>query len=278
MLDLSGWPELASHASAIAEIAAAAKPLAIEPLIVGAFARDLHLQYAHQIAIERQTVDVDIALAVADWASFQALKERLVASGVFKQTPSAAHKLTHRTGLPLDLVPFGRLERSDRTIAWPPDGAVVMNVFGFREASTSAVTVVFPGGTRMQVVSLSALALLKLVSWTARGLETGDRDATDLYLVLKNFLRSGNESRLWNEFSAWVDQDDFDYESAGGRMLGRDVRQLLDVEGHDRIKQILAQQIELDPLGRLPSAMSSWDQEGARRLLEGMLQGLQEDD
>lgn len=277
MLDVSDWPELRLHGAVFAEIAAAARSLEIDPLIVGAFARDLHLQYAHRIAVVRQTADVDVALAVADWTGFQTLKKRLIDSGAFAASDRAAHALTHRAGLPLDLVPFGNVERRDRTIAWPPDGEIVMNAFGFREASTTSVTAVFPGGTQMQVVSLPALALLKLVAWTARGRETGDRDAVDLFLVLKNFLRAGNEPRLWGEFSAWVEEVDFDYEPAGGRMVGRDVRRMLDVTGFDRVRQWLAQQIEVDPPGRLPSAMRPGDPEAARRLLEEMLRGLEED-
>ncbi|MBX9632400.1 MAG: nucleotidyl transferase AbiEii/AbiGii toxin family protein [Burkholderiales bacterium] len=274
MLDLSGWPELKLHGSVLAEIAAAARSLEIEPLIVGAFARDLHLQYAHRIAVVRQTADVDIALAVADWAAFQALKKRLIDSELFGASDRIAHRLTHRAGLPLDLVPFGNLERSDRTIAWPPEGEVVMNVFGFREASTASVTAVFPGGARMQIVSLPALVLLKLVAWVARGRETGDRDAVDLFLVLKNYLRAGNEARLWDEFPSWVEEVDFDYEPAGGRMVGYDLRSVLDVNGLDLVRQLVAQQIELDPPGRLPSAMSPRNPEAARRLLQEMLQGL----
>lgn len=276
MLDLSDWPELTLHGSVFAEIAAAASSLEIKALIVGAFARDLHLQYAHRIAVARQTADVDIALAVADWAAFQALKKRLIDSGVFSASDRIAHRLTHRAGLPLDLVPFGNVERSDRTIAWPPAGEVVMNVFGFREASTASVTAVFPGGTRMQIVSLPALALLKVVAWMARGRETGDRDEVDLFLVLKNFLRADNEPRLRGEFSAWIEEVDFDYESAGGRMLGRDLQRMLDAAGVEQVRQWLTQQIELDPPGRLPSAMSPRNPEAARRLLQEMLRGLEE--
>ena len=42
--------------------AEAAAPLGIEPLVTGAFARDLHLLYGRGIAPRRETVDLDLAL------------------------------------------------------------------------------------------------------------------------------------------------------------------------------------------------------------------------
>jgi predicted nucleotidyltransferase len=78
LLDFSQRPDLALHAEIIGDIASVAEPLGIAPLIVGAFARDLHLLYGHGIETLRQTEDLDFALAVPDWSAFDALQERLI--------------------------------------------------------------------------------------------------------------------------------------------------------------------------------------------------------
>lgn len=66
-LDFSQRRELSLHASIVADVEAAAASVGTYVLIVGAFARDLHLLYRYAIDTKRQTEDVDIALAIPDW-------------------------------------------------------------------------------------------------------------------------------------------------------------------------------------------------------------------
>ena len=180
LLDFSRRPELALHTRVIADVEAAAAALGIAPLIAGAFARDLHLHYAQGVPIQRATQDIDFALAVPDWAAFAALRGRLLQAGLFTESSGAAHRMRHHTGWKVDLVPFGGIESPARTIAWPPLGERVMDVFGFREALAAAQQVLFPGGVQTRVVSLPALALLKLVCWQDRHYQSPRKDASDL--------------------------------------------------------------------------------------------------
>jgi predicted nucleotidyltransferase len=41
--------------------------------------------------------------------------------------------------VPLDIVPFGGVEDSQRRIALPPDGATVMSLLGFAEALRAVI-------------------------------------------------------------------------------------------------------------------------------------------
>ncbi len=132
-----------------------------------------------------------------------------------------------------------RSTAGSRMIAWPPRGEVVMDVFGFQEAVKSAHEIVLPGAVRASVVSLPALALLKLICWNERHYVSPGKDAHDLMLILKNYLPVGNEARLWGEFAAWTQDEGFDYECAGARMLGHDVRALLDEKGVQRVSGLL---------------------------------------
>lgn len=276
LLDFSQRRELTLHAHIVADVEAAAGPLGIKTMIVGAFARDLHLLHEHGIETKRQTEDIDFALAVPDWGAFAALNERLIASGSFKVSPTAAHRLRHRNGLPVDLVPFGRVETRERKIAWPPRGEVVMDVFGFNEALSTAHEVALSGNVRTRVVSLPALALLKIICWQDRHYQSPLKDAQDLHLIVYNYLHAGNEARLWQEFIEWTQEDGFQYELAGARMLGHDIRALLDDDGIYRVGGLLSEHADSQKPALLPNEMNPAEPDRARALLEAMLGGLME--
>jgi predicted nucleotidyltransferase len=274
LLDFSGRSDLGLHAEIVGDIAGAAEPLGIASLIVGAFARDLHLLYGHSIETSRRTEDLDFAMAVPDWSAFEALQQRLIATARFSPSPTAEHRLRHRNGLQIDLVPFGRVETRERKIAWPPRGEVVLNVFGFREAQASACDVVFPGNVRGRVASLPALALLKIVCWNDRHYASPRKDAHDLLLIVKNYLLAGNEGRLLDQFVEWTQENSFDYELAGARLLGHDVRALLDDQGIEKVGRLLSEQADPRTPAQLPAEMAPGDPDRARALLDAMLRGL----
>ncbi|MDQ3060569.1 MAG: nucleotidyl transferase AbiEii/AbiGii toxin family protein [Pseudomonadota bacterium] len=274
LLDFSLRPELGLHARVVADIEAVAAPMGITPMVTGAFARDLHLLYRGGIDMQRKTEDIDFGLAMSDWTTFAALRECLIASGNFQASPRVAHQLRHGNGLLVDLVPFGSIETGARKIAWPPAGDVVMDVFGFREALASAHPVMLPGNVQTRVVSLPALALLKIVCWQDRHYRSPRKDAHDIQVILQHYLTASNVERLFEEFTDWTQDDDFQYELAGPRMLGHDMRQLLDPPGCDFMAGLLRAQVDPDKLGVLPSEMNTLDAGRARQWLAALLRGL----
>jgi predicted nucleotidyltransferase len=278
LLDFSLRPELALHARVVADVEAAVvalgTDLGIKPIIAGAFARDLHLQYGHGIALQRKTEDIDFALAVPDWETFAALREQLTKSGAFTGSTMAAHRLRHHSSWPVDLVPFGGVESPDRKIAWPPRQEFSMDVFGFQEALACSVAVLLPGKIKTRVVSLAALALLKIVCWQDRHYASPRKDAYDLQMILSHYLAAGNEPRLWDEFVEWAQDDDFDYELAGPRMLGQDIRQMLDQPGLEQVIRVLLEQTDAGKPGLLPNEMNSADPDRAAALLKALLRGI----
>ena len=158
MLDLARSQKLDWLAQRMADVRTAAP--GVEPLIVGALARDLLLHYGSGFKIERATADVDCALAVADWAQYSAMRDALLASGLFSPYRDTAHKLRHGRFGWIDLIPFGGLARSDGTIAWPPAGDEVMTVIGYAEAASAAITVSLPNNQSARVVSFVLSARL----------------------------------------------------------------------------------------------------------------------
>jgi predicted nucleotidyltransferase len=153
-------------------------------LIAGAQARDLLLKYGYDIDTSRRTSDVDFALRVGSWAEFHEIRSALLASGEFAEYPRALHKLKFRGVLEVDIVPFGGIESPGRTIAWPPDQDFEMSMFGFEEILGSVIEVQLPEEQSAKVVSLAALALLKLEAWRDRRRREPGKDAHDFRLIL----------------------------------------------------------------------------------------------
>jgi len=228
-LDLSNKPELVWLSRLVADVQVVAREHDL--LLVGAQARDLLLMHAYRIDTRRATEDVDLAFLVGDWRQFFDLRTRLVESGRFSEHTSTLHKLTHHgVGTSrVDLIPFAGVEDADRHIAWPPDGAVVMNVIGFREAREAALSVAMPDGVSVNVPPLHGLLLLKLSAWADRRLMPPlGKDAHDIRLLFKHYLEAGNQERLYVEAAHLLDRSDFDFEVAGAWLLGHDARALLE--------------------------------------------------
>lgn len=268
-LDFSQKAELAPLGRVLAALQAVAIPAGVEFVMMGAAARDIMLGYAHGIEAPRKTEDVDFAVLVDDWSQFACLRAALIAGGEFSTRRGApAHKLRfHKGDLPLDIVPFGAIERSDRTIAWPPENAEVFSCFGLREAFNASAWVYLPECAPVRVPSIPALAILKIVAWDDRKLLQPGKDAPDLLLYLRSYMDCDNFDRAAVEHPDLFDADDYDYHEAGARLLARDIGKLVDRPAVQRLLDILRP--EADEQGGLRLAnQSGLDLEHARRLVE----------
>jgi len=251
------------------------------PLILaGAAARDVLLVHAHGAEPQRATEDTDLALAVRDWEAFLRSREALVASGAFT-ADGPAQRLWFGDQR-LDIIPFGGVERRDRSIAWPPSGAEVMNVSGFAEALATAVSVRFPGGASFDVASLPALALLKIWAWQDRKYTAPGKDAGDPWEFLRYYAAAGNQDRLYgSEGEAALASFGFDLEKAGAWLLGRDAREVL-THGPDPKTALEALDVilkpETDPDGslKLVAQMPGGNRERQLSLLTAFHAGLGE--
>jgi predicted nucleotidyltransferase len=275
LLDFSQRRELSLHAEVAADVTTALASAEILGIVVGAFVRDLHLHYGAGIPIQRGTEDIDFAFAVRTWDEFHALRRKLLESGQFQSIEGKQHRLRHRNTKTVDLVPFGNVETEDRTVAWPPAGEVVMDVFGFQEAAATASPVLLPGGVGISIVSLPALALLKIVAWHDRHRRFPGKDAADLMLITSTYLDvASNKERLFAGFVVWTDEPDFDYELSGARLLGTDIRRLVSTDGLSKLNTILEPQIDEEYLGELPQEMSKRAPDLACSLLRHLHKGL----
>lgn len=274
-LDLSDRAVLGSLARLLSSVRRAADDTPL--LLVGAAARDILLVHAHGIAMQRATEDTDLALAVRDWEAFLRVRTALVASGTFT-AEGPAHRLWFGDQR-LDVIPFGGVERPDRSIAWPPEGVEVMNVRGLTEALATAVAVRLPGGVSIDVACLPALALLKIWAWEDRKYTTPGKDASDLWMFLQHHAEAGNEDRLYDEESDGLASFAFDLQKAGAWLLGKDAREVLahgpDPRGSlDTLDAILRPEIDPDGVLRLVAQMPPGDRERQVSLLTAFHTGL----
>lgn len=142
-------------------------------VVAGATARDLVMWHVYGTHAERATRDVGVAVCAVSWDAHDELVALLVATGYFKQHHEKRHSLIFHdpnvgSHVPLDLVPFGEIEAPAGAIAWPPKGEFVMNMLGFREAADTAINIDIGDALVVPVVSLPALALVKLLPWHDR--------------------------------------------------------------------------------------------------------------
>ena len=113
-LDFSQKPELRPLAELVGSLRSVSDPIGAQFLLIGAGARDLMLWHAFNIPATRQTMDVDFGVAVADWAAFEMLRRAVIDGGQFREDKGVAfHRFYHAaSGLPVDVVPFGGIERA----------------------------------------------------------------------------------------------------------------------------------------------------------------------
>lgn len=224
---------------AIEAIAKIAGSLKIPFFIIGASARDFLLTYGHNIATSRATLDIDIGVRVPDWDQYEKLRKGLIETGEFVAYEES-HRFKFQGGIFVDLIPFGPIADSNHNIQWPPSREVVMRILGFEESfrHASSIRLRSKPVLDVKIVTLSGLALMKIISWKDKYPER-DRDATDLALIIQNYTDAGNFDRILNEESDLLDSEDFDYVRAGARLLGRDVANILTSKAEKEVLDIL---------------------------------------
>jgi predicted nucleotidyltransferase len=248
-----------------------------DPMMVGAMARDLLLHYGRGVPVQRATTDVDLAFAVANWDEFSALRDALLTSEWFTAT-RAEHKLRHREALEIDLIPFGGVEDAAGQVVWPVNESLI-RVLGYQEARATSLEVLLPEGQRISTVSLPMLAAIKVIAWADRHTSQPRKDASDLLLVLKNYLHEKNAARLYGEAAHLLEETDFDYESAGAWLAGNDAAASIARTSSDSVRLLDVLRdilyIETDANGQLRLiGESGLEPDSAIRLLRSFRDGL----
>lgn len=253
----------------------AAAPLNCEPLLIGAFARDLWLRATYELSVGRATEDYDLALMVRSWDHYAQIREALIKTGRYQSDPNATQRLVNGQ-LSLDLVPFGGLETPPGSVAWPPDGATKMSTLGLKEAFAAAERLNLDDEISILVTTLPALVALKLVAWKDR---QKNKDAYDVILIAKHYADAGNMSRLLGDEIKLVERY-ADNQLAGAALLGVDIRSIVAPRTEESIKPILFSAAQYGDKGRFigpaSNALREFDDSDQRavEIIEAILFGM----
>lgn len=231
--------------SVIREVKNAITGLGQDIFLVGATARIILLENVFGLHTGRATHDIDFAFAVENWDQFQAIKDRLTSTSGFEEVRGEAQRLIckpanveHR--FVVDLIPFGGLESSRNTIAWPPDMSIMMNVAGYRDVHASAVQVEVEPGIVISIASIPGIAILKLFAWVDRGQEN-PKDAIDLVTLLRQYNEAGNQDRVYEDAITALEDVGYDIELAGAWLLGRDAFVMSSPETRGQLNTLFAE-------------------------------------
>jgi predicted nucleotidyltransferase len=267
-LDLSGKiSEL--YVDILQEIATVTKALRIPFFVIGATARDIILQIAHDINTTRATVDIDIGVMVAGWNRYTKLKEELIKSAKFKPSKQMP-RLGYEDNFAVDIIPFGAIEDNGNLITWPQDGAIKMNMTGFQECYRYSISVKINSSPDLvvKVVRIEGLAILKLISWDDN-MDRRVKDAADLFLIMGKYLDAGNTDRLFEEALDLVEENGFDYEISSARFLGRNMAKISTKATKMKLVEILEREAKSAPGHRI--AMDVLISRSVQRLSYGQI-------
>jgi predicted nucleotidyltransferase len=231
--------DLQPVALVLADLKYRADECAVEIMVVGATARDILIRHVVGSVPERATADIDVAVAVASWSHLDELTRP------FTRQAGSEHKFEVRE-TEVDVIPFGEIEDTHRTITWPNDHR--MNVFGFREAMSTAVHVTFPGDLVVAVASLPAQSLLKLFAWQDRHYDDR-RDAIDLRSILLAYHEGPYLDELYARHARLIERHDFDPRLAGAHRIGSDARALIAPDNVGHVTDLLDDPQHFDLLG-----------------------------
>lgn len=223
--------------------------------LAGATARDILLVNAFGLPAGRATEDIDFGVAVKSWADFGALKSSLEQTGRFRGDPKAEQRLFYQGAIPVDIVPFGGICDEEGSIVWPPDQSMRMDVSGFNEVLECAVRISPREGWSVPLVSIPGLVTLKLFAWMDRH-HMNNKDALDLYQLLRTYDVAGNDQRLWEQEFELLESTGYDHRLAGAQLLGRDVSQICRPATRRKLERLLAnerllEQMESEIIGSL---------------------------
>lgn len=217
--------------------------------VIGATARDIIMQQLLDTESRRRTKDLDIAIAIPDWDTFEQVKQNLIDDG-FKKSRHM-HQRFFYGEYELDIVPYGVVAKEDGNIYWPPEEEIAMSVKGFDEVLSEAITVSIDDDFKVKIASLHGLFLLKFNAWLDRNTKTS-KDAEDMSFILSNYFMANLEREIHQEVYDWENFDDY---IVGGYWLAYDIVVFLNKEQLCYYKEIIEGELAKEEESRLINQM-----------------------
>jgi predicted nucleotidyltransferase len=211
----------------------------IDFYLVGAVARDIHFSRNPAFASKRATLDVDLAIMLADEEQFYAVKEALVNTGNFTAHPTEAIKLFYKEAIELDLLPFGDIENEYRETRIHKPRLFALDVPGFMELLPDAQEIEVGEGTTLKVCSLEGIVMLKLIAWDDKPARI--KDVTDIDHIIDVYF-DFNDMEIYGDYMDVMDAYDTNIggylQLVSARVIGRKIGALL--KNSDDLKERVA--------------------------------------
>lgn len=217
--------------------------------VIGATARDIIMQQLLNTASRRRTRDLDIAIAIPDWDTFEQVKQSLIADG-FEKSRDMQQRFYYGE-YELDIVPYGVVAKEDDNIYWPPEEVVAISVKGFDEVLSEAIMVSIDDEFKIKIASLHGLFLLKFNAWLDRNTKTS-KDAEDMSFILSNYFMANLDRGIHQEVYDW---ENFDEYIVGGYWLAHDLVALLDARQLNYYKEVIEAELTKEEESRLINQM-----------------------
>ena len=276
----SSRPLEARKADVLRKVSRALGDSGAQPMLVGAFARDVWFWHLNGIETGRATDDIDISMAFPGWADFRTFSETLKAIGFEQPDPECPEKLVDSgTGQKLDLIPFGGVSEDGRSITWHGNQAK-WGILGFEDSYRSAAILPLggDGDVRFRLATLPAIVTLKMMSFYDRLEERKRKDGADIGFMMAHYVSvGGNSARLGQGPDAGIMTDvGGDLLRAGTVLLGRDMARLAEPATHDEIVGRLRVEVGSQsncPLAQELMSVTRGNFQRARGLLRDLLSG-----
>lgn len=187
--------------------------------LIGGQAMD-GLFHAGGLEAPRITEDVDMAVHAPTLDAFRTAMQELHEEGfIASERPYRWIKMPER--LAFDLIPYGPWTRDEEAIL----GNVVLSVKGMRLVGERAFQVLDWSGIQVPVVTLEGLLILKWIAWQERP-DHRIKDLQDSAHLLVHYWDL-HEERIYAEHTDVFEEDAFDTRTAGVRVCGRQLGDIL---------------------------------------------------
>jgi len=251
-----------------------------QPMLVGAFARDIWFWHLNGIETGRATEDIDISMAFKGWDVFQSFAKSLKAVGFMQPDPESPEKLVDaETGQKLDLIPFGGVSSDGRSITWHGNQAR-FSILGFEDSYKSAAILPLDAeeNPSFRLATLPAIMTLKMMSFYERLEERKRKDGDDIGFTMTQYISVGdNVARLGQGADADIMSNvEGDLLRASSVLLGRDMARLANPTTQTEILSRLRAEISSHsscPLAQELTRLTKGNFQRARDLLRDLLNG-----
>lgn len=214
-------------AEMLEELADVFRQFNVDFYLVGAVARDVHLNRAEERRTLRRTRDIDIAVMLNNEEQFHEVKNTLIASGKFTEHYSEPIKLFYKDELEIDVLPFGEIENVYYEVQLHKPRVYTIDVPGFAVLNNATEQIKI-GTTDVNICSVEGIIVLKLFAYDDNSART--KDITDIEHLLSVYFDL-NQLDIWENYLDVMDiydTTDREYlQLISARVTGRKIKQLM---------------------------------------------------